>query len=31
VEIVRAAQGKIVSVVGYYDQNEFRRVFWEES
>jgi ketosteroid isomerase-like protein len=31
VAIVRAAQGKIVSVVGYYDQNEFRRVFWEES
>ncbi|MDQ2682089.1 MAG: nuclear transport factor 2 family protein [Chloroflexota bacterium] len=31
VAIIRAAQGKIVSVVGYYDQNEFRRVFWEES
>ena len=27
----RAAQGRIVNIVGYYDSTEFRRVFWEES
>ena len=29
--VMRAAQGRIVNIVGYYDSNEFRRVFWEES
>jgi ketosteroid isomerase-like protein len=27
--IFRFAEGKIVSVVGYYDSAEFHRVFWE--
>jgi ketosteroid isomerase-like protein len=31
VAIFRIADGKIVSVVGYYDATEFRRVFWEEA
>jgi ketosteroid isomerase-like protein len=31
VAVFRFAQGKIVSVVGYYDSTEFRRVFWDES
>jgi ketosteroid isomerase-like protein len=31
VVVMRAAQGRIVNIVGYYDSNEFRRVFWEES
>ena len=31
VAIFRLADNKIVSVVGYYDSNEFRRVFWEEA
>jgi ketosteroid isomerase-like protein len=30
VAIVRAADGRIVSVVGYYDTAEFRRLFWDE-
>jgi ketosteroid isomerase-like protein len=30
VAIVRASDGRIVSVVGYYDAAEFRRLFWEE-
>lgn len=30
VAIVRAADGRIVNVVGYYDSAEFRRLFWEE-
>ncbi len=28
--IFRVADGRIVSVVGYYDSAEFRRVFWDE-
>src|SRR4051794_8886077 len=28
--VFRVADGKIISVVGYYDSGEFRRVFWEE-
>jgi ketosteroid isomerase-like protein len=31
VAVFRVAQGKIVSIVGYYDSAEFRRVFWDES
>jgi ketosteroid isomerase-like protein len=31
VAFFRFAQGKIVSIVGYYDSAEFRRVFWDES
>jgi ketosteroid isomerase-like protein len=31
VVVMRAAQGRIVNIVGYYDSSEFRRVFWEES
>ena len=30
VAIVRAADGQIVNVVGYYDSAEFRRLFWDE-
>jgi ketosteroid isomerase-like protein len=30
VAIVRAADGRIVSIVGYYDTAEFRRLFWDE-
>ncbi len=29
VAIIRIGQGKIVSMVGYYDTAEFQRVFWE--
>lgn len=29
--ILRASEGKIVSVVGYYDSTEFRSHFWDES
>jgi len=29
VAIIRIGQGKIVSMVGYYDSAEFQRVFWE--
>jgi ketosteroid isomerase-like protein len=29
VAIIRISQGKIVSMVGYYDSAEFQRVFWE--
>lgn len=28
--VFRVADGKIVSIVGYYDATEFRRVFWEQ-
>ena len=28
VAIIRVNAGKIVSLVGYYDSNEFQRVFW---
>lgn len=31
VAVVRATQGKIISIVGYYDSAEFRRVFWDEA
>jgi ketosteroid isomerase-like protein len=30
VAIVRVADGKIVSILGYYDTTEFRRLFWDE-
>jgi ketosteroid isomerase-like protein len=30
VAIVRAAAGKIIGIVGYYDSAEFHRVFWDE-
>ena len=30
VAIVRAAEGRIVNVVGYYDSAEFHRLFWDE-
>ncbi len=29
--IVRAADGRIVNVVGYYDSGEFRRLFWDDA
>jgi ketosteroid isomerase-like protein len=29
--IFRVAEGKIISIVGYYDTMEFRRVFWDEA
>lgn len=28
--VFRVADGKIISIVGYYDTAEFRRVFWDE-
>jgi ketosteroid isomerase-like protein len=28
--IIRASDGQIVNVVGYYDSHEFRRLFWDE-
>ena len=31
VAIFRVSDGKIVSVVGYYDSTEFRKVFWDEA
>lgn len=31
VAIVRANNGRITSIVGYYDSNEFRGQFWNES
>lgn len=30
VALIRSSAGKIVSIVGYYDSAEFRRLFWEE-
>ena len=30
VALVRAAAGKIIGIVGYYDSAEFHRVFWDE-
>lgn len=30
VAIFRVVNGKIISVVGYYDTAEFRRLFWDE-
>jgi ketosteroid isomerase-like protein len=30
VALIRAAAGKIISIVGYYDSEEFHRVFWGE-
>ena len=30
VAIMRASGGKITSVVGYYDSDEFRRQFWDD-
>ncbi len=29
--VFRVVNGKIVSVVGYYDTGEFRRLFWDET
>lgn len=29
--VVRAAEGRIVNIVGYYDSAEFRRLFWDEA
>jgi ketosteroid isomerase-like protein len=29
--VFRVAEGKIISIVGYYDTAEFRRVFWDEA
>lgn len=29
--IFRVVNGKIVSIVGYYDSTEFKRVFWDEA
>lgn len=29
--VMRFAGGKIVSIVGFYDSAEFRRLFWEEA
>lgn len=29
--IVRASDGKIVSVVGYYDSDDFRTQFWDDA
>lgn len=29
--VIRVADGKIISIVGYYDTTEFRRVFWDEA
>lgn len=31
IAIVRSSSGRIVSIVGYYDSEEFHRVFWGES
>ncbi|HEV2108461.1 MAG TPA: nuclear transport factor 2 family protein [Thermomicrobiales bacterium] len=28
--VVRTSNGRIVSITGYYDSAEFRRVFWDE-
>lgn len=28
--VIRASEGQIVSLVGYYDSAEFRRLFWDE-
>lgn len=30
IAIVRASDGRIVSIVGYYDAAEFQRLFWDE-
>lgn len=30
VVIVRSSEGRIVSILGYYDTLEFRRLFWDE-
>lgn len=29
--VFRVAESKIISIVGYYDTTEFRRVFWDEA
>jgi ketosteroid isomerase-like protein len=31
VAIFRVVNGKIISIVGYYDTTEFRRLFWDEA
>ena len=31
VAIVRSSEGRIMSVVGYYDSAEFHRLFWDEN
>jgi ketosteroid isomerase-like protein len=30
IAVFRVAEGKIVSIVGYYDSAEFHRMFWDE-
>jgi ketosteroid isomerase-like protein len=30
VAVVRTSNGRIVSIVGYYDSGEFRRAFWDD-
>lgn len=30
VAVIRTSNGRIVSIVGYYDSGEFRRAFWDE-
>ena len=30
VAVIRTSNGRIVSIVGYYDSAEFRRAFWDE-
>jgi hypothetical protein len=30
VAIFRVVNSKIISIVGYYDTTEFRRLFWDE-
>ncbi len=30
VVVIRSSNGRIVSIVGYYDSAEFRRAFWDE-
>ncbi len=29
--VFRCSDGKIVSIVGYYDSGEFKRVFWDDA
>ncbi len=31
VAVFRVVNGKIISIVGYYDTTEFRRLFWDEA
>ena len=29
--VVRSSEGRIVSIVGYYDSAEFKRLFWDDA